>query len=211
MEGGEKMFRTKGFTLIELLIVVAIIGILAAIAIPNFLNAQVRAKVSRAESEMRNIATALETYYIDNNAYPPSSDWFGAFPAPGADKVDSNEPDDEGNFYGQVSYMLTTPVAHLPSLPSDPFFNAGDSMKNVYRYSTNVASCWIMCSNGPDNQGTPGNNDDGYPDLGPESAYIGNYCDLALALREDGGDMNNMTYDPTNGTTSNGDVWRVGP
>jgi len=60
----------KGFTLIELLIVVAIIAILAAIAIPNFLQAQTRAKVSRAEADMRSIATALESYYVDHNEYP---------------------------------------------------------------------------------------------------------------------------------------------
>ena len=49
------------FTLIELLIVVAIIAILAAIAVPNFLEAQVRAKVSRARADMQTITTALET------------------------------------------------------------------------------------------------------------------------------------------------------
>src|SRR4051812_8591572 len=60
----------SGFTLIELLIVVAIIAILAAIAVPNFLEAQIRAKVSRCKSDMRTIATAMETYHVDNNHYP---------------------------------------------------------------------------------------------------------------------------------------------
>ncbi|MGI6458320.1 MAG: prepilin-type N-terminal cleavage/methylation domain-containing protein [bacterium] len=53
----------SAFTLIELLIVVAIIGILAAIAVPNFLNAQIRAKVSKTESEMRSFVTAQEMYF----------------------------------------------------------------------------------------------------------------------------------------------------
>ncbi len=52
----------KVFTLIEILIVVAIIAILAAIAVPNFLEAQVRSKVSRTKSDMRSVATALESY-----------------------------------------------------------------------------------------------------------------------------------------------------
>ena len=60
----------KGFTLIELLIVVAIIAILAAIAVPNFLEAQVRSKVSRVKADHRSLATAIEAYYVDNNSYP---------------------------------------------------------------------------------------------------------------------------------------------
>lgn len=60
------------FTLIELLIVVAIIGILAAIAVPNFLNAQIRAGVTRVKADFRTIMTALETYRLDNNDYPRS-------------------------------------------------------------------------------------------------------------------------------------------
>jgi type II secretion system protein G len=64
--------RKRGFTLIELLIVVAIIAILAAIAVPNFLEAQVRSKVSRVKSDMRSIDTALQAYYVDNNRYPPA-------------------------------------------------------------------------------------------------------------------------------------------
>jgi type II secretion system protein G len=63
----------KGFTLIELLIVVAIIGIIVAIAIPNLLNAIQRAKQKRTMGDMRSIGTAAEAYSIDYNAYPPSA------------------------------------------------------------------------------------------------------------------------------------------
>src|SRR5690606_400852 len=61
----------KGFTLIELLIVVAIIAILAAIAVPNFLEAQTRAKISRVVSDLRTINTGFETYRIDHGNIPP--------------------------------------------------------------------------------------------------------------------------------------------
>ena len=74
-------FRS-GFTLIELLIVVAIIAILAAIAVPNFLEAQVRAKVSRARNDMRVLATGIESYTVDFNLAWGATDYakfyFGA-------------------------------------------------------------------------------------------------------------------------------------
>ena len=62
--------KSKGFTLIELLIVVAIIGIIAAIAIPNLLNAIDRGKQKRSMADIRSIGTAAEAYAVDTNFYP---------------------------------------------------------------------------------------------------------------------------------------------
>jgi prepilin-type N-terminal cleavage/methylation domain-containing protein len=68
----------KGFTLIELLIVVVIIGILAAIAIPKFANTKEKAYVASMKSDLRNLVTAQEAYFTDNNStYSPSTTAFG--------------------------------------------------------------------------------------------------------------------------------------
>lgn len=87
----------KGFTLIELLIVVAIIGILAAIAVPNFMNAMIRAKVSRSMSDQRTLENAILQYTLDHNDIPPHSE----------------EPNQ--------NHWLTTPVAYISGFLYDPF------------------------------------------------------------------------------------------
>ena len=68
--------RAEGFTLIELLIVVAIIGIIAAVAIPNLMNAVDKSRQKRTMSDQRSISTALEAYAVDTARYPlGTSSW----------------------------------------------------------------------------------------------------------------------------------------
>ncbi len=102
----------RSFTLIELLIVVAIIGILAAIAVPNFINAQMRATVTRTYADMKALYSAMEMYRLDNNSYVPDYD---SQKVPGV-SIQGNEV---------LTYAkLTSPVAYMNSIPIDPFFGS---------------------------------------------------------------------------------------
>ncbi|GAC1544757.1 MAG: hypothetical protein NVS3B16_13260 [Vulcanimicrobiaceae bacterium] len=67
----------RGFTLVELMVVVAIIALLAAIIIPNFVHARAQASVSQTEANMKQIATALEVYYADRQDYPTAGNLVG--------------------------------------------------------------------------------------------------------------------------------------
>lgn len=100
----------KAFTLIELLIVVAIIAILAAIAVPNFLEAQTRSKIARVNSDMRTIATAIESYTVDNQRAPIG--W-----TEGVSR--GFWPDDD--LKTAAFRLLTTPLPYLTDIPLDPF------------------------------------------------------------------------------------------
>src|SRR5688572_2546488 len=103
-----------GFTLIELLIVVAIIAILAAIAVPNFLEAQTRSKISRVVSELRIISYGLDLYRLDINKYPPSP-WRPDGSAPSY--FTSIGLQHVSNPRSHLFRELTTPIAYINSLP----------------------------------------------------------------------------------------------
>lgn len=111
----------KAFTLIELLIVVAIIAILAAIAVPNFLEAQTRSKVSRVKSDQRTMALPLETYFIDNNTYP-ACHRFG-IPIRNIDPVTRQPLNPTAPL---ILERLSTPVAYITNVViQDPFIIKG--------------------------------------------------------------------------------------
>lgn len=194
----QRRHRTCAFTLIELLIVVAIIAILAAIAVPNFLEAQIRSKVSRAKADMRTMATAIEQYAVDCNSYPD-------------------------HFSHGLS--LTTPVAYISSVPRDPFMAAhrhggpGGPPPGFgeLRYSgmpIDHASRWIVGCVGPDTDIDTYANDvaDNWDESFEAFMFYPGYSDALFS--EDGAVVNAtkfkyVMYDSTNGTVSNGDLFRV--
>jgi prepilin-type N-terminal cleavage/methylation domain-containing protein len=207
------MRKLRGFTLIELLIVVAIIAILAAIAVPNFLEAQVRSKVSRVKSDQRSMATALEAYYVDNNIYPAMG-WDNTtrprqtVQAPGRSfRIRSTAT--------QQFQTLTTPIAYITTYFADAF---ADTRGLTFRYFTDGPG-WILGSFGPDtDEASSGDMGWAEGDLpvtnttrnpGIETVY-NSYQSQPNATLVAGAQANGShTYDPTNGTVSSGDVWRV--
>jgi len=90
--------KDQGFTLIELLVVIIIIGILAAIAIPVFLNQRKKAVDASIKSDLHTVATQLETYYTDNQAYPASGSGSNGSATIGSDDIKLS-PNNTINWY----------------------------------------------------------------------------------------------------------------
>ncbi len=201
------MKRLPGFTLIELLIVVAIIGILAAIAVPNFLGAQVRAKVARANADMKSIQTALESFFIDNNSYPPMDtdrirmrrQYRGHPCCPSIDIAHIAI-----GTRGDRRIYLTTPVAYISSLPYDPF-----RMDCSYGYGSNGQSYYILTSWGPDGQDSNGASNGELDERDYTGARFSDHN--IVATRDNNYTIPQLLYEPSNGISSTGDLIRVGP
>lgn len=212
------MISRKAFTLIELLIVVAIIAILAAIAVPNFLEAQVRAKVSRAKSDMRTIHTGLEAYKIDTNKYPKCTDNNWCLATSGGSPADATP----------TLERLSTPIAYLTGKAAftDPFnpkyFYRGSTLsdKVELKQDDNKGLMWYTARNSRDSavwlQTETWDVDPFWWFLqasGPDATFDhvwqfvnGMLTDTELNRVNSG----KVIYDPTNGTVSRGSLWRVG-
>ena len=93
----EEKDKDQGFTLIELLVVIVIVGILAAIAIPIFLNQRQKAVDASIESDLKAAATAQETYYVDEQAYATTREELGDdFKLSKGNEVDTWDVDADG-------------------------------------------------------------------------------------------------------------------
>jgi prepilin-type N-terminal cleavage/methylation domain-containing protein len=181
-------FNRWGFTLIELLIVVAIIAIIASIALYNYQGAQIRAKVSRAKGELKTVAGALESYHVDNSAYPPyhyvttTEFYLGGW----ANAVGDAQPFNGAN-------PITTPIAYISSMPNDLFNPKRDTAfpeRSSYSYVNWEQAIAIS----------------GWPIFIDAQNQFGPYRIHSLGPDRDGPDSG-IPYDPSNGFTSNGDIY----
>lgn len=183
----------SAFTLVELLIVVAIIAILAAIATPNFLEAQTRAKFTRAQADMRILSLSFEAYSVDHNKYPSYGN-----------------PRDYALFAGEpvvfVPTKITSPVAYLTSLPPDIFPGKRTGLttqNNTYFYMHNYATVYLGKTQYNDHVQAH------YQTLtGSTRAVQWTIWSYGVDLKDDHGVV---LYDPTNGTISSGDLMLFGP
>lgn len=214
--------RKKAFTLIELLIVVAIIAILAAIAVPNFLEAQTRSKVSRVRADLRTLDTALKTYYTDFNRYP--YDFQYSATATKALPEHARLTD-----WGvRHLFMLSTPIAYIASTNiDDPFMpENGNYQTSEFGGAPSGELPYFNLGYG---EGVPGRtwgdqvsgSNPKTPvagfvlvSYGPDKIYMGGEWISAGIEHPTGGYAGtnvciDRIYDPTNGTVSRGDLVRL--
>ena len=205
----------KAFTLIELLIVVAIIAILAAIAVPNFLEAQTRAKVARVKADMRTVTVAIQAYTVDNNEVPHRNVNNGLLDQ-GFLEFQPFNPAVPRWMWFFPPHMLTTPISYITRIPYDPFWSL--AFRNYMRLANapligaGLVSSWIIVA---PLKGIP------FPDLLPKlglgdqpwARWPGGKFNWALMST--GPSLNidanyhpqTFYYDPTNGTVSIGDIY----
>lgn len=192
------MRKPNAFMLVELVVIVAILGIMIAVAVPNFTRAEERAQVSRVRADLHMVAVALESYSADHGRYPLHGfpeEW----PEPGSTY--------DYDYASQVlSGVITTPVAYLSSLtamrdayvpdyPPGTFSEQQNWEKTHYNYicflspwkdynlgaqafAQRIYGKWRLVSAGPDRKHF------GHPNGGYQS----------------------VSFDPTNGTASWGDI-----
>ncbi|NUN96596.1 MAG: prepilin-type N-terminal cleavage/methylation domain-containing protein [Candidatus Omnitrophica bacterium] len=203
----------KGFTLIELLIVIAIILILIAIALPNFLEAQVRARLANTRACLQTYRTANEAYQTDFKMYPPDVD--GGETVKGTGIQWSTvllmrrglNCDNVGELC--TFALLTSPIRYLTELCYDPFLQQQNDPQAGKRYSLPEYTTYlsggtfrkqsgdrfglryVILSRGPDLLRDAGDYEQLWFDLGSHRHHVTG---------------NPRIYSPTNGTKSRGDL-----
>lgn len=234
-------FPTRAVSLLELVIVVAIIAILAAIAMPNFLNAQTRTKVAVTKSDMKVLATALASYRVAHGSYPEGTDNPANYPekyasalnnlAAGYYSFRTRAPG--GLVAGKDFATLTTPVSYIAVIPLDPFGSKGlTRLPYAYRPSKGRRNGYILTSAGPDADLFAKN---GIGNANPSNPYstaadpnsparLADINERAVIHALEGTAnptvfnadreqleplLEDLTYDPSNGTISEGDLYRL--
>lgn len=216
---------TAGIILGAISCVFSMAPLLAAISVPNFLEAQYRARIARARTDMRSLSIAIEAYYVDNSCYPPFAVGMNSVNGP----FGSNHPAFSLPTFslaqsenGRVTVpSLTSPVAYITGFPTDPLPKAAEKAvrakptflywcvgpnrrdtRDLYGPGRTVSGeGWILVSTGPDGD---------YDLAGEWDVYDPSQTQPSMQLIAGTNKKGfAFTYDPTNGTVSNGDMWRV--